>query len=213
MRKVLFFIMFICMVSCNVKNGQPSNESAIDSVPVESSQVVDNKTLDIQRHPITSIWMDFIRNNPNSMNNEMTRDKAAKELQKTIIDSINKNNSILYSIPLKYETAMEKGNKYIIKFSLMTYNSLNIDTELESAKYTIAFDLFTIGDEKLMSRLQDNEFYYIKACNFQGSVNNKITLPSGGTFSQSPSISYENSYRVKYGLNLGGLYVKDLELK
>lgn len=204
---------FMLFSSCqsNIKNNgkQEENNKTVEE-PIKKPAV--------PKYKLTAIWVNFVKANKNVFNNEITREKAANTFQKAVFDSIKNDLGILTSIPLKYETALKKGSKYIIKFSLTDYNKLNV-THIDKngnkeCSYKVAFDLFTIGDDKIIERLKDGEFYYIKSCKFIGSVNNRITLPSGNTFCQNPYFTKENSeFFPKFNLNLGGLYVTDIVLK
>ena len=140
---------------------------------------------DEQVNPLTAICAEYLKSNTDALNNNVTRDKAAQELQNIIIDSISKNLSILQSVPFEYFISLPKGNKYLIKFTVSDFNDRNISAVIDGVKYVFGFELFAVVDEKIMSSLKDNKFYRIKSCKFHGSVNNKVALPDGSTFYQN----------------------------
>lgn len=69
-------------------------------------------------------------------------------------------------------------------------------------------------DEEVISKLKDKGTYYLSKAKFMGRVNDKIELPNGDTFDHNPHVALiESPLDTTFMIGLGGLYVKDIELK
>jgi hypothetical protein len=73
---------------------------------------------------------------------------------------------------------------------------------------------YSIVDEGIISILKDKEIYYLSKAKFMGKVNDKIELPNGDTFDHKPHVALiESPLDTTYMVGLGGLYIRDIELK
>jgi len=109
----------------------------------------------------------------------------------------------------KYESVADKGNSVIVGFSTSyrhqwtDYRICNIDLWF-----------YSIVDEEIISKLKDKETYYLRKAKFMGNVNGKIELPNGDTFDHKPHVTLiESPLDTTYMVGLGGLYIRDIELK
>lgn len=211
MKHSVFFILAIIFMatSCTNTGKNQGTEQKQDSVRVVPQSAKSDKS---SPHPLMKIFVNYTKNNPNAFNNSATRDNAATKIQSILFDSIQNNPSLLKTIPFRYEDLMKKGNKYIVKFSLSSFSEKNINYR-NNDKYSISFDVFTIADDSFVEVLKDRYFYKFKNFDFKGSVNGKIALPSGRTFSQNSFVLVEKDYNSKYDLNIGGIYLTNVELE
>ena len=163
----------------------------------------------VRLRTIDSICIVYVENHLDGFNNEITREKTATELQRIIIDTLTANTNLLYELPLKYESVVDKGNKYIVRFSTgyrYQWTERRI-CDIDLWIYSIVYD-------EIINRLKDKETYYLAKAKFMGEVDDKIELPDGDTFSHKPHVALiESPLDTTYMVGLGGLYVKDIELK
>ena len=163
----------------------------------------------VRLRTIDSICIVYVENHLDGFNNEITREKTATELQRTIIDTLTANTNLLYELPLKYESVVDKGNKYIVRFSTGYRYQWT-----ERRICDIDLWIYSIVDDEIINRLKDKETYYLAKAKFMGEVDDKIELPDGDTFSHKPHVALiESPLDTTYMVGLGGLYVKDIELK
>lgn len=135
---------------------------------------------------------------------------AIKPLQnlRLIIDTLTANTNLLYELPLEYESVVDKGNKYIVRFSTGYHYQWT-----ERRICDISLWLYSVVDDDNINRLKDKETYYLSKAKFMGRVNDKIELPNGDTFDHKPHVALIESPLDTTIVGLGGLYVKDIELK
>lgn len=158
---------------------------------------------------IDSICVAYVESHLSGFNNEITREKTATELQRIIIDTLTANSNLLYELPLKYESVVDKGNKYIVRFSTGYRYQWT-----ERRICDIDLWIYSIVDDEIINRLKDKETYYLTRAKFMGEVDDKIELPDGDTFSHKPHVALiESPLDTTYMVGLGGLYVKDIEMK
>ena len=163
----------------------------------------------VRLRTIDSICIAYVESHSSGFNNEITREKTATELQRIIIDTLTANTNLLYELPLKYESVVDKGNKYIVRFSTGYRYQW---TERRICDIDLWF--YSIVDDEIINRLKDKETYYLAKAIFMGKVDDKIELPDGDTFSHKPHVALiESPLDTTYMVGLGGLYVKDIELK
>ena len=189
---ILFLLCIFALWACNnVQRQQSKNEEAI------------------KLHTIDSLCISYVENHLEGFNNEVTRENTAKVMQRMVIDTIKSNLDLLYELPLKYESVMAKGSGYIVRFST-GYRYQWTDRKI----CDISLWFYSITDEGIISKLKDKETYYLSKANFMGQVNDKIELPNGDTFDHKPHVALiESLLDTTYMVGLGGLYVKDIELK
>lgn len=194
MRRNTILVLFclITLFACNNVQRQQS----------ESEDEVRLRTID-------SICVVYVENHLSGFNNEITREKTATELQRLIIDTLTANTNLLYELPLEYESVVDKGNKYIVRFSTGYHYQWT-----ERRICDISLWLYSVVDDDNINRLKDKEAYYLSKAKFMGRVNDKIELPNGDTFDHKPHVALiESPLDTTYIVGLGGLYVKDIELK
>lgn len=163
----------------------------------------------IKLSAIDSLCIEYVAHHLEGFNNEVTREKTAKEMQRMVIDTINSGPDLLYELPLKYESVVEKGNSYIVRFST-GYRYQWTDRRI----CDIDLWFYSIVDEGIISILKDKEIYYLSKAKFMGKVNDKIELPDGNTFDHKPHVALiESPLDTTYMVGLGGFYVKDIALK
>lgn len=163
----------------------------------------------IKLSAIDSLCIEYVAHHLEGFNNEVTREKTAKEMQRMVIDTINSDPDLLYELPLKYESVVEKGNSYIVRFST-GYRYQWTDRRI----CDIDLWFYSIVDEGIISILKDKEIYYLSKAKFKGKVNDKIELPDGNTFDHKPHVALiESPLDTTYMVGLGGFYVKDIALK
>lgn len=163
----------------------------------------------IKLSAIDSLCIEYVAHHLEGFNNEVTREKTAKEMQRMVIDTINSDPDLLYELPLKYESVVEKGNSYIVRFST-GYRFQWTDRRI----CDIDLWFYSIVDEGIISILKDKEIYYLSKAKFMGKVNDKIELPNGDTFDHKPHVALiESPLDTTYMVGLGGLYIRDIELK
>ena len=163
-------------------------------------------------YKLLSVIDEYVQSHPDLMNNKLTKEKGASEIQQKIIDAIEKDSSILFEIPLEYEMTLRQAenswqpnyDKFIIKFSL---SSLGKDA-VGNDKSVLSFMLFSIVTEDVVLKLKENKRYLING-HFKGSASGKIKLPSGNIFQKNPYIGKEAiGSRTNY--DLGAFYVEDI---
>ena len=158
---------------------------------------------------IDSMCVAYIEKHLEGFNNEITRKRTAKEMQRMVIDTINSNHDVLYELPLKYESVVDRGGSFIVRFST-GYRHQWTDSRI----CNIDLWLYSIVDESVISKLKDKETYYLRKAKFMGNVNDKIELPNGDTFDHKPHVALiESPLDTTYMIGLGGLYIRDIELK
>ncbi len=163
----------------------------------------------IKLSAIDSLCIEYVAHHLEGFNNEVTREKTAKEMQRMVIDTINSDPDLLYELPLKYESVVEKGNSYIVRFST-GYRFQWTDRRI----CDIDLWFYSIVDEGIISILKDKEIYYFSKAKFMGKVNDKIELPNGDTFDHKPHVALiESPLDTTYMVGLGGFYVTDIALK
>ena len=194
MRRNTLIILFclIALFACNNVQRQQN----------ESEDKVRLRTID-------SICIVYVENHLDGFNNEITREKTATELQRIIIDTMTANTYLLYELPLKYESVVDKGNKYIVRF-LTGYRYQWTERRI----CDIDLWLYSIVDDEIIKRLKDKGTYFLSKVKFMGQVNDKIQLPNSDTFDHNPHVALiESPLDTTFMIGLGGLYIKDIELK
>lgn len=163
----------------------------------------------VKMRAIDSICVAYVERNLDGFNNEITREKTSQAMQRIVIDTLSANSELLYDLPLKYESVVEKVDKYIVRFSTgYCYNWT------DRKKCDIDLWFYSIVGNEVMDKLKDKETYYLSKAKFKGQVNDKIELPNGDTFAHKPHVALiESPLDTTYMIGLGGLYIKDIELK
>ena len=188
----LLLLSILALLACNnVQRPQSKSEDAI------------------RLRPIDSMCVAYIERHLEGFNNEVSREKTAKEMQRMVIDSVKSNPDLLYELPLKYESVVDRGGNYIVRFSIGYRHQWT-----DRRRCDINLWFYSIVDEGIISKLKDKETYYFSKANFMGQVNDKIELPNGDTFDHKPHVALiESPLDTTYIVGLGGMYVKDIELK
>jgi hypothetical protein len=183
--------------------------ACVHTQPMEDADVVE-----VKPHPLTAIWVDYAKSNPHIFNNQMSRDKAAPEVNKMLMDTLSCNPQLLIDCPVRYEQMIKLSkNKYAIKFSLMRFNPQNITYYENYTEYDVSTDIFAIVDENFALKLKDRQMYALKGFTFEGDVNEKnITLPSGAKVCRKPGISITSTVDNDRNFSLSGIFLSDLKL-
>lgn len=186
-KKILMVVLpIILFVSCDYSN-------------TSNTVVYEKKYTSYKILPVVSM---YLNDHQETMNNDITKNKAAKELQKAVFDSIRKDSMFLYELPLEYKTALKKGNRYIVLFSLSSVG----EKKCENGQLSVSFDLYSVVSEDVVTSLKEGEYYNVSG-KFVGSVNNRIILPSGNTIYNNPNI---NDDLGRVHVSLGGLYIEKM---
>lgn len=191
-KTIIFLLGIFSLFACN--NVQQQQSKSGDGMKL--------RTLD-------SMCIAYIESHLDGFNNEITRERTAKEIQRIIIDTLTSNSNLLYDLPLQYESVVDDGNKFIVRFST-GYRYQWTDRKI--CKIDMWF--YSKVDEEVISKLKDKGTYYLSKAKFMGRVNDKIELPNGDTFDHNPHVALiESPLDTTFMIGLGGLYVKDIELK
>lgn len=196
MRNILLLAFILC-VSCV----SPSQTNT--STPVKKP------------HPLTAVWVDYAKKNPEVFNNEFSRAKAAPEANKLILDSLAKNPRLLYNCPMKFEMMLPIAkNKFVIKFSIMQYNLKDISYTENGTKYDVATEIFSIVDEDYAMSLKECQLYKLVNFTYEGDINKKnMRLASGRKVEREPKIRILSPYVKERCISLSGIYLSDIQLE
>ena len=163
----------------------------------------------VKMRPTDSVCVAYVECHLDGFNNDITREKIAKAIQQIIIDTLSSNTDLLYSLPLKYESVIDNGKKYIVRFSSASSYHWN-----DRKKCDINIWFYSIVGNEIMSILKDKEIYYLSKGKLMGKVNDKIELPNGDTFDHNPHVALiESPLDTTFMIGLGGLFMTDIELK
>lgn len=193
-------LMLILWVSCVPKN----NEKQQENPPFALKTFLDN----------------FISENPNIGNNEITLKDGegvlCSEIQKNIGDTL----AFFSQLPFEFEMAMEypqspfdfetesypNAGKYVIKFGFGEYTS-NCTI---SDNYKVTFQVFAVVGKEIVSPLVKGGLYHING-KFKDFANchGSFVLPSGKCFDGSPRISLLDN---KLHFNIGTLILEDITI-
>lgn len=136
MKRLLFFLLvLITLVSCNT-----------------------SKTKEVFKiYPVEQWVMDYVKKNPNCMNNEVTKKQTVADFIKAVEDSTHKD--WLEGIPVKLETINKVNDKYVAQFgSYFISNGLDYNAPLAS----VNFDVITVVPDSLAPQLKKEEVYSLK---------------------------------------------------
>jgi hypothetical protein len=166
-------------------------------------------------HPLTAVWVDYAKKNPEVFNNEFSRAKAAPEANKLILDSLAKNPQLLYNCPMKFEMMLPLAkNKFVIKFSIMRHNLKDISYTENGTTYDVATDIFSIVDEDYAMSLKERQMYKLVNFTYEGDINKKnMRLPSGRKVEREPKIRILSAYHKDRYISLSGIYLSDIQLE
>lgn len=191
MKKLIYcFCAIVLLAGCVQSNKQskkeepaePKLKSYIDSFLVSNKDCFDN---DIKKEEATKF---------------LTTDFVAKCLGDSII--------CISELPVKFEMLLpyENEDKYVLKFA---YSELSNNFRL-SPKYGVTFQIFSIVDKEIASKLKENALYHISGACYDYANSKSFTLPSGKYFEGYPSIS---KWEDKPEINLGTLIVQNISFK
>lgn len=180
MKIIMYVASFAIFLSSCVNVNNTSDQQ--DYVTASTEEPV--STDEVPNYILANIVDSIISDNPDYLNNDIKKNKVAKEIQATVLSAIQQDHSILTEIPLSFVMMMKKGSKYIIKFELS--NIGNSGTRI-SNKYDIYFNVFTEMSEEEASELIEKHKYHLTFESIS-DVNNNLVLPSGRTFTDNPKI-------------------------
>lgn len=157
----------------------------------------------------------FVADNPEMSNNEVTLKDASIKLADLIRQNVGDSLALISELPVEFEMTMEYPNEiyiktpgmYVAKFGFGEYQS---KTKL-SDNYKATFIVFSIVDKETVSKLKKGALYNIKGT-FKDFANCKgsFQLPSGKCIENPPSV---HSYNDGPSFNLGTLIVENLSFE
>lgn len=180
MKKTLFAIL-VLFASCS---------------PKQQAKLEERKEL-----AIVSFVEKCFNEQPNAMNNDVTRKALADTLSSRIMCI---SASDLKEVPMKYDGCIEYPNnsgEYLVKF---LPDSVSCD-DLE-----ITFQVFTIMGKEQLAALVDGEMYTITGT-FKGQAEN-FKLPSERYFTDNVNVS-KSSLNGNPFINLGTFILEDVTAK
>ena len=199
---ILLASLAVVLSSCNqaprnntdIGTDTTSNPEAVEKSSYKVFEVVDS---------VASVY-------PKMYTNDIQNKKFCESLFNAIDAKLKADNNYLSEIPLKFSQMLEKGGgKYILKFECGKYST--DDEGLKKNDYAIDFAIFVEATEAEASELETNKIYTLIGT-YVGSVNGKLTLPSGRVFDYNPNC-YESSLGDGGSICLGGFLFKDITVK
>lgn len=135
-RIILLLIGIITLASCNI----PKTKIMVDKI-----------------YPVEQWVMDYVKKNPNCMNNEITKKQTIDDFIKAVDDSTHKD--WLEGIPVELKAINKVDNKYVAQFgSYFISNGLDYKAPLKS----VNFDVITIVPDSMAPQLKKEELYTLK---------------------------------------------------
>lgn len=134
-----------CMFSCvNSSNGSTLSNTGKDTIPIEK------------------FALEFLRNNPNFDNNEITRQKASDSFKQLFSENAN-SLDLLSGIPVEFVCAKKchSDSSYMVQFQAWHRPSSFYYKNFEK----VMIDIVTKVSEKEVESLKEKEYYYLK-CHF-----------------------------------------------
>lgn len=108
-------------------------------------------------YPVEQWVMDYVKKNPNCINNEITQKQTTDDFIKAVDDSTHKD--WLEDIPVELKAINKVGNKYVAQFgSYFISNGLEYKAPLKS----VNFDVITVVPDSLAPQLKKEELYTLK---------------------------------------------------
>ena len=136
MKKLLLLLVgLIALVSCN----SPKTKEVYKILPIEQ-------------------WVvDYVKQHPNCMNNEITKKQTVEDFIKAVDDSTHKDWMEGISVELK--TINKVNDKYVVQFgSYLISNGLSYRIPLEE----VNFDIITVVPDSIAPQLKEDELYTLK---------------------------------------------------
>jgi hypothetical protein len=168
-----------------------------------SKQGIDNRKH--KEYTLPKLVREYFHNHPNAYNNEITRNRAAKDLQEIVLQ----NSSSLFELPFMYnKTYVHNGsNQYIVE--LCTH----LGSYLGSSTWLIIYAKCT---EEVALSLVDKGYYYIKG-NFRGKITEQ-SPKSNPVLYAIENVFYADVADALYMkktdiFSLGAFYIEDLSVK
>lgn len=146
MKKLLLLLVgFIALVSCN----SPKTKE-VDKI-----------------YPIEQWVMDYVKKNPNCINNEITKKQTVEDFIKAVDDSTHKD--WMEGIPVELKTINKVNDKYVAQFgSYLISNGLSYKAPLEE----VNFDIIAVVPDSLAPQLKEDELYTLKGIQIVSRLEN-----------------------------------------
>lgn len=162
-------------------------------------QSIDNRKH--KEYTLPKLVREYFHNHPNAYNNEITRNRAAKDLQKIVLQ----NSSSLFELPFMYnKTYIHNGsNQYIAELC----------THLGSSTWLI---VYAKCPEEVALSLVDKGYYYIKGY-FRGKITEQSPR-SNPVLYAIENVFYADVADALYmektnSFSLGAFYIEDLSVE
>lgn len=171
------------------------------SIIVSSCNNSPKQNIEYRKHKeytLQKLVRDYFYEHPNTYNNDVTRHRAAKELQKIVLQ----NPSCLFELPYKYNTThVHYGyNQYVAEFG----------THLGLSTYLI---VYAKCSEEVALSLVDNGYYYIKG-DFVGKITEQKPASNPVLYAIENGIYADALYLDKVNtFSLGGFYIENLSVE
>ena len=154
-----------------------------------------------REYTLPKLVREYFHNHPNAYNNEITRNRAAKDLQKIVLQ----NSSSLFELPFMYnKTYIHNGyNQYIVELC----------THLGSSTWLV---VYAKCPEEVALSLVDKGYYYIKG-DFKGKITEQ-SPQSNPVLYAIENVFYADVadalYMKKTGsFSLGAFYIENLSVE
>lgn len=155
----------------------------------------------VKQYALQQLLDSCLKQQPNAMNNEVSRSILADTIKTTIQKFIGGSLPFLADIPLQYEMCLEyprhfesfeseidkNAGKYVVKFG---FGEILSKCKL-SDNYQATFQVFAVMDRKQVETLVDNALYHVNGVLVDFANNSKETgfvLPSGKCLVDYPKV-------------------------
>lgn len=197
MNKLLFASLSVALLlgSCT---GHTSGNSETSGVTNSSTSVNPKKAL-------KPFFDDFIRNNPDYLNNSLTKEAAAELLAKEFTALASSDSlACIADLPAKFEMMLPYpgGKEYVVKFVCLGMRSDVSD------EYEVAYQAFGKLPKEEAAKIKENVAYSLSGAFVGFLTPSTFVLPSGRGATDLPSIY--NYGGEKPTFNLGTLVIDGL---
>ena len=155
MKKIVLLLLCIAFLSScdNQKGKNLVTENSTEVATEETTEEVnDNTSPKIQ---IKEFVDSIISSDPNSLNNNLTKEKLEKKISAELKKLIPANVNIISDIPLKVYGVDESGALFNQSIQLDSYPEMRFDIEI-----------FALASEEEKAKLKDGNYYYLKNSTF-----------------------------------------------
>lgn len=154
--------------------------------------------------PLVALVDSYMKDHPNYLNNDITKEEGDKYFQKIIVDT---TKNYLAGIPLKLQTLNKNGEEYVAQFYCWGREG---GYEFKSPVHSLHCDVITVVPDSLVQTLKEGDCYLLDGCVIERIANLQVMeeLLGKSTTAITPlfGIREDDIYRDKYEVNLGLLY-------